>query len=169
MLCVFCSAGSESVFLQQAEAPVALGAPYNHQQSYIGFTYAPAASELYTTICVLAIASLPWTIHIQLFYNYSGVRKSFTTVDYSHTTVLQLFVCSQKRHYLGLFTYNYSTTIRVFAIASLKWTINIQVFYNYLFARNSFTTVDNSHTTILQTICVLAIASLPWTIHIQLF
>ena len=80
-LCVFCSAGLASVFLHQAEAPVALGSPYNHQQAYIGFTYAPAASELYTNICVLAIASLPWTIQIQLFYNYSGVTNSFTKVD----------------------------------------------------------------------------------------
>ena len=80
-LCVFCSAGLASVFLHQAAATVALGAPYNHQEAYIRFTYAPAASELCTTICVLAIASLPWTIHMQLFYNYSGVANSFTKMD----------------------------------------------------------------------------------------
>ena len=67
--------------------------------------------------------------------NYSCVRSSFTTVDYSHTIILtgtiRVFavVSQQWTIHIQLFP----QTIRVFTVVSQQWTIHIQLFSQELF------------------------------------
>jgi len=70
--------------------------------------------------------------------NYSCVRSSFTTVNYSHTIASTNYSCVRS----SFTTVNYSHTI-----AST----------NYSCVRSSFTTVNYSHTINLQTIRVIAV------------